>query len=396
MEVVENNNEISVMSTNVDTIVDEESCESKQHENASSTKKKGRKNSPFPSIGAKDCIQIPEGIWKYASGDKIRRTILFDKLGKSPDSGPSRTMVTSSSKYGFTTGGYNAEFLVCTEKGAVAFNPDVPEATRLKYKFDLIIDGIEAFNKLYFKYKGSKLPIKDVMVDYLAELSIDEEYREDCISVFLDNLRFLGLLKVLSGAERLIPIEQAIEEISDSKPSDGENTPIQNTCISSSAGSTKTCFYISPIGEDNSEERKHSDLFLESIVSPAFEKFGYTVVRADQIGSPGMITSQIIEYIMDSDFVVCDLSFHNPNVFYELALRHTTKRATIHIIRKNDSIPFDVNDCRTIIIDDSSIYTFVPAIPSYIDQISQQISQIIENKVDIDNPVISYLNRKSI
>ena len=47
--------------------------------------------------------------------------------------------------------------------------------------------------------------------------------------------------------------------------------------------------------------------------------------------------------------VVCDLSFHNPNVFYELSLRHSTKRPTIHIIRKRDGIPFDVNDFRTII-----------------------------------------------
>lgn len=55
---------------------------------------------------------------------------------------------------------------------------------------------------------------------------------------------------------------------------------------------------------------------------PAFEKFEYKVIRADNIGKPGMITNQIIDYIMNAAFVVCDLSYHNPNVFYELALRH--------------------------------------------------------------------------
>lgn len=106
-----------------------------------------------------------------------------------------------------------------------------------------------------------------------------------------------------------------------------------------------------------------------------------------------MITNQIIDYIMNASFVVCDLSYHNPNVFYELALRHATKKPTIHIIRKSDKIPFDVNDFRTIIIDDSSIYTLVPALESYKSQIVQQIRQMIDEPEAIDNPILSYLER---
>ena len=41
------------------------------------------------------------------------------------------------------------------------------------------------------------------------------------------------------------------------------------------------CFYITPIGEDGSEYRKHSDLFLGSIVEPAIEPFKLKVIRAD-------------------------------------------------------------------------------------------------------------------
>ena len=158
----------------------------------------------------------------------------------------------------------------------------------------------------------------------------------------------------------------------------------------------KTCFYISPIGKEQSEERLHSDLFLESIISPALEEFGYKVIRADSIGKAGMITNQIIDYIVNSALVVCDLSFHNPNVFYELSLRHSTGKPTVHIIRKSDSIPFDINDFRTIIIDDSSIYTLIPSLDTYRNQITQQVRQMVEEPETIDNPILSYLEKNNL
>lgn len=366
-------------------------------------KKRSRRNMPFATMCASECVILPEGIWKYASGQKIRRITLFDQLGKSPDSGPSRSMITASSKYGFTSGGYQAEYLELSEDGYVAFNPEESLQNRLKAKFNLIICGNEYFKAIYEKYKGSKLPIKSVIIDYLGELNLDEEYREDGAELFIENAKYLGIIKILSGAERLISIEQVVEEVAqngnDLESNVDEGFIVKNQEIdtignhSNSADLEKVCFYIVPIGEAETEERKHSDLFLESIVVPAFEKFEYKVIRADNIGKPGMITNQIIDYIMNAAFVVCDLSYHNPNVFYELALRHATKKPTIHIIRKCDKIPFDINDFRTIVIDDSSIYTLIPALESYKNQIVQQIRQMMDDPDAVDNPILSYLEK---
>lgn len=370
---------------------------------------RGRRNMPFASISASDCLIIAEGIWKYASGQKIRRITLFDQIGKSPDSGPSRTMVTASSKYGFTQGGYQAEYLELTPDGFIAFNPEESEANKLKAKFKLIIEGNEYFNQIYENYKNMKLPIKTVIIDFLKEKGLEDEYREIGAELFISNAKYLGLIKVLAGAERLISIEQAIEELNDNneedyeedyedKVGDSASTYVNEEKIISDNKSTKDwskiCFYITPIGNDKSEERKHSDLFLESIVVPALQEFGFSVIRADQISSPGMITSQIIDYIYNAELVITDLSFHNPNVFYELSLRHTTKKPTVHIIRKCDTIPFDINDFRTIIIDDSSIYTLIPSLDTYRNEITQQVRQLLENPDSIDNPVLSYLERR--
>lgn len=366
-------------------------------------KKRNRRNMPFASMCASECVILPEGIWKYAAGQKIRRITLFDEIGKSPDSGPSRTMITASSKYGFTNGGYQAEYLELSEEGYVAFNPEESLQNRLKAKFNLIIGGNDYFKAIYEKYKGSKLPIKSVIIDYLGELNLDEEYREDGAELFIENAKYLGIIKILSGAERLISIEQAVEEAIPNENNlesnleereFGKNQETDTTGYhSNNVDLESTCFYIAPIGEAETEERKHSDLFLESIVAPAFENFGYEVIRADNIGKPGMITNQIIDYIMNAAFVVCDLSYHNPNVFYELALRHATKKPTIHIIRKCDKIPFDINDFRTIVIDDSSIYTLIPALESYKNQIVQQIRQMLDDPDAVDNPILSYLEK---
>jgi hypothetical protein len=82
----------------------------------------------------------------------------------------------------------------------------------------------------------------------------------------------------------------------------------------------KKCFVISPIGDENSDTRKRSDQIFTYVIEKAVSGFGYTLLRADKISRPGIITSQIIEHILEDELV--DLTGRNPNVFYELALRH--------------------------------------------------------------------------
>ena len=95
-------------------------------------KGKSRRNMPFASMSAEECTIIPESIWKYASGQNIRRLTLFDQMGKAPESGPSRTLITAASKYGFTKGGTQLEYIELTDDGYIAFNPDESEYKKNK------------------------------------------------------------------------------------------------------------------------------------------------------------------------------------------------------------------------------------------------------------------------
>lgn len=120
--------------------------------------------------------------------------------------------------------------------------------------------------------------------------------------------------------------------------------------MSSKVEKRKTCFVVGPIGDDDSPERAHADWLFHDLIKPVISEFAdYDVVRADVISTPGMIDGQIINHLVDCDLVIADMSFLNANAFYELGIRHAHSRATIHMIRRGDRIPFDLNQHRAIV-----------------------------------------------
>jgi hypothetical protein len=110
----------------------------------------------------------------------------------------------------------------------------------------------------------------------------------------------------------------------------------------------KTCFFISPIGSEGSPQRKRSDQIVKHILEPVLREFGLKTIRADHIQKPGLITPQVFQHILADDLTVADLSDANPNVYYELALRHAVRRPCIQLISEGQMLPFDVNQSRTI------------------------------------------------
>jgi hypothetical protein len=100
------------------------------------------------------------------------------------------------------------------------------------------------------------------------------------------------------------------------------------------------------------------------------------VVRADKIERSGVITQQIFEQLARATLCVADLSFSNPNAFYELGVRHVFKLPTIQIIRKGDKIPFDVSQGRTITIDTSDIYTVMDRFESARRELAEHVKHI--------------------
>jgi hypothetical protein len=354
------------------------------------------KTKSYPDFTLEEALVLPNGIFEIGSTNEVRRLTAFDHIKKAPESGPSRTLISTCNKYGLIKGSAASETLSVTELGRDCVSPDVTEAAKARARFQSGITAIEEFRTLHQKYCGTKMPARAVLLDELESLSVSEKDREAVADRFVENCNFTGVVRVLSGAERIIPIEQVIEELGGEKkavpsaPAIEANAPVSKLQSESSPSDfSKICFYITAIGDENSEERQHSDLFLSSIVEPAIEPLGLSVVRADKIAEPGMITTQVIEHIFRSRLVVADLSFHNPNVFYELALRHIARLPTVQIVRKGDRIPFDINQFRTVVIDCSSIYSLVPKLDSYRTDIRNHSRSALDDPSTANNPVVT-------
>src|SRR5215218_2423556 len=109
----------------------------------------------------------------------------------------------------------------------------------------------------------------------------------------------------------------------------------------------KMCFVIGPIGAPDSEHRRHADMFLNIVVRPTIED-KYNVARPDEVLSPGSISDRMINDIHEAELAIADFTFHNPNAFYELGLRHSFGKPVIHFVNPPWTIPFDNADYRAI------------------------------------------------
>lgn len=152
----------------------------------------------------------------------------------------------------------------------------------------------------------------------------------------------------------------------------------------------KKLFVICPIGEIGTLTRERSDMVLEYIIKPAAESCGYSVIRGDQTPSPAAITIDIVNQLLDSDVVIADLTDDNPNVHYELGIRHAIGKPVIQIIEQTQSkdIPFDVRQMRTIEFD----YTSLPSAMQCQAKIKEAIKSIESGSHRAINPIVAALS----
>lgn len=154
---------------------------------------------------------------------------------------------------------------------------------------------------------------------------------------------------------------------------------------SPSTGDRPVAFVISPIGAQGSELYDRFKLSLDYIIKKALEP-KWRVVRADEESAPDSITGQVIRRIYESELIVADMSGHNPNVFYEIAVAHGYRRPVIHLMEDGQKVPFDLGDQRAIFYD----LTNPASVATAISRLSRAADHAGKPDYDARNPLTQY------
>jgi len=344
----------------------------------------------LPRRTLKDAEAVAAALHRQYAGKSATWEELAQVLELAPKSSNTKYLIWSAQAYGLISKEGDSYSLLETGRKIVAPTYDGEDAeARIKA---LLTPGL--LSKFYTDYNGHPIPSPQHFSNVLeTRYEVPRERVDEAKQLLLENAEHGRIL---------LAREEGVQEITLSGL--GISTPQASSVPAEEAGAAPTpppaagdwasvVFVITPIGDDGSEVRKHADMMLKHLLEPVIDEFKLRAVRADKIEKSGLITKQIFEHLAHSRLCIADLSFNNPNAFYELGVRHMVKRPTIQMIRKGDRIPFDVAQGRTIIVDTSDVYTVMDRIDSARRELREHIKNALATEPDKadDNPIQTYL-----
>jgi hypothetical protein len=119
----------------------------------------------------------------------------------------------------------------------------------------------------------------------------------------------------------------------------------------SGSGQPTECFVVMPFGKKPLPDGRTYDFdkVYRVIIQRAVQEAGMKALRADETVGSRLIHSDMFKDLRDRAVVLADLSLENPNVFYELGIRHVmAPSGTVLMCRKGTELPFDVRLSRVV------------------------------------------------
>ncbi len=112
------------------------------------------------------------------------------------------------------------------------------------------------------------------------------------------------------------------------------------------------CFVDMPFGKKTdltSGVEIDFDQIYENAIKPAIEAVGLEALRGDEEAAGGIIHGAMFARLLLAEYVVADLTTANPNVYYELGIRHAARPfTTVPIFATIHGLPFDIALIRAV------------------------------------------------
>lgn len=94
---------------------------------------------------------------------------------------------------------------------------------------------------------------------------------------------------------------------------------------------------------------------MDSVLNKVVSEFGLTLVVSYREFEAGSITDQMMTHLLEDELVIVNLTGLNPNVMYELAVRHASRKPVVVIAETGTALPFDLSDQRILYFDDDLV-----------------------------------------
>jgi hypothetical protein len=111
------------------------------------------------------------------------------------------------------------------------------------------------------------------------------------------------------------------------------------------------CFVLMPFGTKPSGSGSSVDFdrVYGELLAPAAREAGLEPLRADQELVGGLVHKPMFERLVLADYAIADLTTANPNVFYELGVRHAVRPYSTVLVGADPArLPFDLAPARIL------------------------------------------------
>jgi hypothetical protein len=154
------------------------------------------------------------------------------------------------------------------------------------------------------------------------------------------------------------------------------------------ASHERKCFIIMPFSATSSYHTddywtNHYENFLKPFIEIKLP--GFNVCRSEP--SHGSILDKIIVDIIRSKVVIADITDYNPNVIWELGIRHSFNYGTILIAEKGTKLRSDFKDMGVLFYDFSQ-HPYNTKMNNFFNSFEKALNECTEDKKKYDSPVL--------